>query len=768
MRTYFILVCACLISLAAQAQPPKTYAETKREQDWKKYQDDFIEGTRYNRNTPSRSNSNTDNSAAQALADQWRRNSGRRTAAEQKEWEKNAAAQQEQRKREEAARLEKEKKLAAAIADFNASRATKESTRKPALDKNITSYAALGFNVQEADRFAWVITDFPDGSKAYVSDEERNAALKAVAAAQKYKAIKNTATYDELARLIPDMHAASLTAMQAWQDLGRRFTEKKSETERWEFYAMPAIFERHPNEHPAVEDFQEQATERFFELFARHPAAAIEAVSAFAVDYYHPLYRSGMYNKMNTDEGRRWAEVMLLSTNNYNSGNRRDQWRKEMFESDWSVAYWKKKTNADWMALSEMADIAPIFVFERLAYTSRNRLVLGSGKKGAPQTNNYFGAPYQFLWDEIADLATAGEASCMNAYGFYLASNKKSSAKERRRGIQLLRHAVDTGVIWAPLNLLFLAEAAVQDTDPVDSAEAAAKRFMATVSPFQSYMVANELKGLVERRYIDARHAKFAYSLARQAANAGHEKGLNLFTRPDWLDIGVRPGILLEKDWGKKYAGLVVPGQHTLFTSWPSAVEALPHFKSFIRDSMENKDVVTFQHKDAFVVFPRTTNVGGYTAGLNLASTKLTAYTLKMNFSMIQNPLPDGFFGLSWRGPSQSNPAIYFMINPAKRQYFFGSLGYNSQFKIYHTSRSDGKGFSNAINTWDTQYYSSNEIGVERNGNQVKLSINGTVVETIDISPYPNVFENMSNVGYGYGEGKFSAWIRDFFVSVKE
>lgn len=769
MRMIALLTATCLFAFTAAAQPPKTYAETKREQDWKKYQDDYIEGTRYNRNTPSRSNNNSsDNSAAQALADQWRRNSGRRTAAEQKEWEKGAAAREELRKQKEAAERERWRKLDREIAALNERRAKTEATRKTALDKNIAEYSALGFTAQEADRFAWAITTYPDGSRAPGTDAERAAVQKAVAARRKYNAIKSSGTYDELARLIPDMHAASLTAMQAWQDLALRFPEKREETEQWELWAMPAIFDRHPSDHPAVAYSQEKATERFFELFSRQPAAAIEAVQAFTADYYHPIYSSGMYDKMDTDEGRRWAEVMLLGTNNYSQHNRRDEWRKVMFESSWSAAYWKKKTNADWKALAEIAGISQIAVFERLTSLSRNLLALGGGRKGRLYSNYNLGPTYQFLWDEIADLAAAGEPSCMNAYGFTLASNPKSSGKDRKRGFRLLQQAVDSGVLWAPLNLLFLADAGVEDAPIVDSAFAQVKRFATKASAHQCYQLAYELKRRVEYKSIDPRHAAFASKLALQAAATGHAAAQSLYTRPDWIDIGIKPGTFIEGAWGTKYEGLTIPGQRTVFTNWAAAVKALPHFQQLARDSIGNKDVVSHWLRAGFMVFPRTHDFGSYYGSLNLPDTKLTAYTLKMNFVMVQNPLPDGLFGLTWHGPFQSGPTIYFMVNPAKRQYYFGSGGDGNAYKTYHTSRSFGRGYSDAIKTWNTQYYSTNEIGVERNGNLVKLVINGTVVETVDISPYAKVFENMSHVGYGFGEGKFSACITDFFVSVKE
>ncbi|GAA4342056.1 hypothetical protein [Flaviaesturariibacter amylovorans] len=774
-----LLLCLVGICNSALAQPAtgKTYAETKREQDAKKYQSDYIDGTRYNRNSSSRSSSSSGSGdAAQQLADQWRRNSGRRTEAEQRAWEAGATAREEYRKRMEAE--ERERKLASMKVDPAAAERARqeaarleaqEAARKPLVEKKVAEYVGLGFHGQEARRFAEAVTNYPDGRNSKYLEADRVAARKAEAARKKYNAVKNTATYEELASLIPAMHAASTTSMQAWQDLARRFPEKKSETERWEFWAMAALFDRHPSEHPDVAGLQQKATGRFFELFAREPAAAIESVGAFTVDYYHPLYMGAIYNKMETEEGRRWAEVLLLGTTNNSPYNRRNEWRKVMFESGWSVDYWKKKTNADWEALADMANLPQIAVFERLAGVPRNRLALGAGQKGLPRTNNQFQDAYGFLWKEIADLAAAGEPSCMNAYGFLLASDGKSSGKERKRGFTYLQQAVDSGVLWAPLNLLFLAEMEKEGAPHPDSAYADVRRRLERASAHYQYLVAAELKARLEDKSIDKKHVYLAKTLALWAADGGHTAGQALNLRPDWVDLAMTPGIVEEKDWGRKYEGLVVPGQRTLFTSWPAAVTALPNFKSLTYEYLDSKTDISFPHKEAFVVYPRTLQIGARWGDLQLPDPKVGAYTFKMNFSMVQNPSPDGFFGLSWHGPTNDVPIVFFMINPARREYYFGAGGNGRLYEPYHKPKQYmGNGYSTAINPVNSVFYSSNEIGFERNGNQVKLLINGTVVEVIDISKYAPVFEKMSHVGYGYKEGKFGAWIRDFFVSVKE
>ncbi|RYY45117.1 MAG: hypothetical protein EOO06_17060 [Chitinophagaceae bacterium] len=87
-QLFFLLIIGLCVCIQTNAQlTGKTYAETKREQANTQYNKDFIEGTRYNRNSSSRSTGNAAaNEEARKLADQFKRNKGQMTESDKAYW----------------------------------------------------------------------------------------------------------------------------------------------------------------------------------------------------------------------------------------------------------------------------------------------------------------------------------------------------------------------------------------------------------------------------------------------------------------------------------------------------------------------------------------------------------------------------------------------------------------------------------------------------------------------------------------------------------
>ncbi|GAA4320766.1 hypothetical protein [Flaviaesturariibacter amylovorans] len=502
LRSFLLIALAfCLFHLSARAQlSGKTYAETKREQANAQYNKNYIEGTKYNRNTPSRSSGKVDDEAARALAEKFRHNAGKGPAAAPKVEAPKPTAEQLELQKQEADRKQREDyQRAQAAYQRQQSKQEREAARKAARVEYFTEMKAIGLTEGEAWCFAInaIPTDADRDAEWNWNVRKKLSALKD--AYTRFTAARATGTYVELAALAETFKIAGYSYLKAQQFLATRFPEKTAETERAQlvglFYFYSGTFERHPiyteaqyaNRTPAQVAELEAL---FLELYTRHPEAALQScATAEGMSPVHSLYSKAK------EKGDRDAQLRLAELG-FRIPERGYKWKDACREFPHHLTnltgYLEGKPAAYWIEVGKAQgrDAATVIADRGDQLIEIEKAVVKGGK---PQIDADIDEVFLERWmPSLQKLAAAGDPSGLNALGV-LSFGGKIRRSGRKEAIAYWQQAAAAGYYPAHLNLLRYTAAGLKDAPDKTTVMQEFLAYTSQATPQQLYKIARAL-----------------------------------------------------------------------------------------------------------------------------------------------------------------------------------------------------------------------------------------------------------------------------------
>ena len=129
-------------------------------------------------------------------------------------------------------------------------------------------------------------------------------------------------------------------------------------------------------------------------------------------------------------------------------------------------------------------------------------------------------------------------------------------------------------------------------------------------------------------------------------------------------------------------------------------------------------------------------------------------YTFSAIMGMAENKNSDCGQGLiiQYRDGKKNEPArLYFIINPIKQTYWFGSYspGKNEWTTHNHYTGNSYNIFTNAINKHSNESKTStkNTISVKKEANRFLLFINNQLVDTVELNKKNDALRNFEGIG---------------------
>ncbi|RYY96402.1 MAG: hypothetical protein EOO11_13560 [Chitinophagaceae bacterium] len=428
-----------MLATGARAQlTGKTYAETKREQANKKYNEDFINGTKYNRNTPSRSSRSGDDEAAKALAEKFRHNAGKGpaggTALPAAEVPAPTAEQLEAQ-RAEAKRIADERfRARKAYADRYFAQKEKEATLSADRAAAYKDLLLAGLTEQEAWCFAVQAQPGYETEKSMNKEWLRQVRRRVDRMKTAYSAFMDTratAAYEPLAKGALEFERAGYSYVKAQQFLATRFPEKARACElaqlRGIFYFYSGTFESYPiytamQYKNATAAQLTELEDLFLELYAKHPEAALGACAT--ADNQNPVRglfaRAGV--KGSVEEQTRFAEMGMHIPARWYS------WREACGRFHKFLAglpgYLDQQPASYWIELGTVRNRGAAAVIAAMdeRFPALHRITV---EKGKLRIDDSIDDAFVDRWlPVLRKVAGAGDASALNTLGVLAAGGK--------------------------------------------------------------------------------------------------------------------------------------------------------------------------------------------------------------------------------------------------------------------------------------------------------------------------------------------------------
>lgn len=446
-----LLVLAFIPSYGQDDVRHKAYME-QLAKDRKAYNDAYIDALRYNRNTPSKQSGSSDES--QKLADIIAARSGRETAAQKAERERQNEARYQENKRQEAA--------------FNAQYALKsadETRRRNAIyEPRYQEYLATGFHTFEAkilgdSHVNAVLT--PDKQRVNYSPAFPVASIRAREAYTEFKKKENSASFEELFDLVTEFNLAPYTALQALKRMEQRFPDKKALLEASYLFHTASIWGSYKdgNSYPpyywADENIKKQMLDIFKQYFAAYPAAAM-VVATKSNASYSPLklILEEMKAKKQYKEASELAITALKAPPTWKKD---EKLSRALISSMIPFLYYKgsKVRTEDIKQIAAAHQLMPRMMMEWMTgkyegepYRTAYRF---EGYK-APFAVSYFDNGFDVAMKEIGE---GGDADALNTHAIAVAFGR--TKEKPKTAIDLWKKAADAGSAWALYNLFAAA-----------------------------------------------------------------------------------------------------------------------------------------------------------------------------------------------------------------------------------------------------------------------------------------------------------------------
>lgn len=317
MRSIYITL-LLLTTYATYAQPTpeyriKTYAETKREQENKVYNENYLNDIRNQRNSNVGSGGDVDKQAAKELAEQFKRNAGKGINSEL-EKKRMEIADREKREKEEAER-----------------KWTENYNNLKAYYKNLEPYTAQlkTKGITNGEAF-FLATVFHPTKQSKKPDDYVQECRDALVTLQLYNSHKQTENFETLIYEVLLFRELSITALYALDDLEKRFPDRISALDSarlsilngyW-YYGKVEIYDDYEDrsQYYLSNDAEKAYCLALFEnLFQKYPAACFD-IEIQSYERYTPimLLVEKYFNEKNKEKAFQWVDLYLLreSANN--------------------------------------------------------------------------------------------------------------------------------------------------------------------------------------------------------------------------------------------------------------------------------------------------------------------------------------------------------------------------------------------------------------------------------------------------------------------
>lgn len=517
----FVLACNC-----SQAQQTgKTYAETKREQDNRQYNKDYIEATKYNRNASTKNSStgSGDKDAAKKLADQFSRNSGRMPDSDKEYWrlkEQTKLNMEQQRiennrsarefARAEAQRMKYVRQLEREKANADAARAVERNKMLEA-----------GLTPPEAYNLAWYM--IPGTGIEREPATQKFIADKMLWVSESYKQFvrsRDVEEYDTLAKLAQGFIYAGYSHVKAQQYLAIRFPAKEKETTMGMLAGMNVFYSgsfevltRAQYDNASSEQKSEMEA-LFLDIYQDYPAEALKA--CYTYERYNPVRDLFRKEKLQARKIE-FAEMGLRIP-----GGERTEYLNYLnsfpgyFENK-PVVYWNDHESPT------SGGAATLITSLSKTYHNLHAVSFEKGKLEKIEISEDMKKSWSKLLKKIAD---SGNVSALNMVGV-LAATGNMRKMDKEDAVDYWRKAAQAGSLHGYLNLLKANAAGYKN---IPSVEILKQDFTAMISKAdaeQLYLMACMIK--------DSYHGdmtqeirKIGKGLADEAVAKGYKRAITV------------------------------------------------------------------------------------------------------------------------------------------------------------------------------------------------------------------------------------------------